>query len=185
MSARGETNRYFPFLSRRQMNAARRAADSAVRDAVRTGVLVRQPCEACGKKRGAEAHHDDYTKALDVRWLCRKCHREWHRTHGGAVVSAGPFERPSGRPYEIAVSVDDAGPMIKDTTERLRAICDAIGVNESELAEYVGCSRQMVSNWFGGGFRTLKSIDAVCRALNLECSITFKPRPCHRETEVA
>jgi hypothetical protein len=38
-----------------------------------------QLCEICGKK--AEAHHDDYGKPLEVRWLCFKHHREWHKSH--------------------------------------------------------------------------------------------------------
>lgn len=41
--------------------------------------LERQPCEICGAK--AEAHHEDYNKPLEVRWLCFKHHREWHKTH--------------------------------------------------------------------------------------------------------
>lgn len=41
--------------------------------------LVRKPCEVCGEQ--AEAHHDDYNKPLEVRWLCFKHHREWHKTH--------------------------------------------------------------------------------------------------------
>lgn len=36
-----------------------------------------QPCEICGDTK-SEAHHDDYSKPLDVRWLCRRHHVEWH-----------------------------------------------------------------------------------------------------------
>lgn len=47
--------------------------------AIRSGILLRMPCEVC-KEIKSEAHHDDYDKPLDVRWLCRKHHGEHHRT---------------------------------------------------------------------------------------------------------
>jgi len=48
-----------------------------VRNAIRSGKLRPQPCIVCGEK--AEAHHSDYSKPLDVDWLCRKHHALWHR----------------------------------------------------------------------------------------------------------
>lgn len=51
-----------------------------VRNAIRDGRLVRQPCEVCGNPR-TDAHHDDYSRPLDVRWLCRKHHGEQHRIY--------------------------------------------------------------------------------------------------------
>lgn len=35
-------------------------------------------CSKCSKECKPEAHHDDYTKALEVTWLCRICHRHVH-----------------------------------------------------------------------------------------------------------
>lgn len=40
------------------------------------GKLKRKPCEICGKK--AEAHHKDYNKPLDVKWLCLQHHVDLH-----------------------------------------------------------------------------------------------------------
>jgi ribosomal protein S27AE len=53
-----------------------RARDKTYK-AIKSGALVRQPCQACGDPK-VEAHHDDYSKPLDVRWLCHKHHREVH-----------------------------------------------------------------------------------------------------------
>lgn len=55
------------------------AARVAVFRAIRRGELVREPCEKCGVEP-ADAHHDDYSKQLDVRWLCRTHHGIEHRT---------------------------------------------------------------------------------------------------------
>lgn len=45
--------------------------------AVKTGKIKKQPCEVCGNPK-ADAHHDDYNSPLEVRWLCRSHHAEWH-----------------------------------------------------------------------------------------------------------
>lgn len=56
----------------------KKAAVHAVSNAIRSGKLVRQPCEKCGEVK-SQAHHDDYSKPLSVRWLCVKHHREHHK----------------------------------------------------------------------------------------------------------
>ena len=52
-------------------------ARKKVSRAVKTGKLIKQSCEKCGELK-TQAHHDDYTKPLDIRWLCRKCHKMEH-----------------------------------------------------------------------------------------------------------
>ena len=42
--------------------------------------LKKEPCEICGCG-GAHAHHEDYSKPLDVRWLCQAHHRAVHRKY--------------------------------------------------------------------------------------------------------
>lgn len=55
----------------------RSKAWNAVSNALRDGRLIRAACEGCGDEK-SEAHHDDYAKPLEVRWLCFKCHRKHH-----------------------------------------------------------------------------------------------------------
>lgn len=38
-------------------------------------VFPRKPCEVCGNEQ-SEAHHDDYSKPWEIRWLCQKHHKE-------------------------------------------------------------------------------------------------------------
>jgi len=48
-------------------------AQSKVAYAIKTSKLVRGPCEVCGSTN-VHAHHDDYDKPLEVRWLCSLHH---------------------------------------------------------------------------------------------------------------
>jgi len=61
------------------MNWNARHAHIVVSNAVRDGKLAVQPCERCGRADNIHAHHEDYTKPLDVNWLCRDCHGVRHR----------------------------------------------------------------------------------------------------------
>jgi hypothetical protein len=60
----------------RQRHPERYAARTAVSNALRDGRLTRGACKGCGTKTRVQAHHNDYSKPLDVEWLCFKCHRE-------------------------------------------------------------------------------------------------------------
>lgn len=55
----------------------RRAANNAVANAVRDGRLVRLPCIICGHSV-VHGHHPDYSRPLDVVWLCVTHHNETH-----------------------------------------------------------------------------------------------------------
>jgi hypothetical protein len=54
-------------------------AREIARYARRTGSIVATPCEVCGTEK-VEAHHDDYAKPLEVRWLCKPHH--WQADQG-------------------------------------------------------------------------------------------------------
>lgn len=55
-------------------------AIKAVNRAIKSGKLVRSlTCEECGLPAETQGHHEDYSKYLDVNWLCVPCHIELHR----------------------------------------------------------------------------------------------------------
>ena len=57
-------------------------AHNMVKAAIRGGKLFREPCKECGSKKRVHAHHDDYLKPLNVRWLCSAHHKQWHLANG-------------------------------------------------------------------------------------------------------
>lgn len=62
----------------RAENPKKYAAHTTLNNAVRDGKIIPKPCEVCGHV-DAVAHHDDYDKPLEVRWLCQVHHVQWHR----------------------------------------------------------------------------------------------------------
>lgn len=56
----------------------KKRAHGAVAKAVKRGTLTKTPCAFCGSQENLEAHHHDYSKPLDVTWLCVPCHRRFH-----------------------------------------------------------------------------------------------------------
>src|ERR1039458_7338116 len=67
------------------------------------GKVKRQPCEVCGAQP-AEAHHEDYSKPLDVEWLCPTHHRERD------VMRIMPSEIKQAQRFSTGIErVDDIG----------------------------------------------------------------------------
>ncbi len=57
----------------------RRKAHILVGNAIRDGRLIPKNCEYCGHDTNIHAHHEDYSKPLEVIWLCQRCHGRRHR----------------------------------------------------------------------------------------------------------
>ena len=52
-----------------------RRAHGEYQKAINSGALVRPTeCSDCGANCVPHGHHDDYSRPLEVRWLCAKCH---------------------------------------------------------------------------------------------------------------
>lgn len=63
----------------RDANPEKRQAHAQVASAIRSGRLVRpSACETCGADGPIHAHHHDYSRPLDVAWLCPLCHKAAH-----------------------------------------------------------------------------------------------------------
>jgi ribosomal protein S27AE len=62
-----------------ERNRQKQRAHSAVKIAIRKGILLKEDCEKCGATSRIHAHHDNYSEPLVVRWLCLPCHKEHHR----------------------------------------------------------------------------------------------------------
>lgn len=60
-------------------NKEKRTAHLRTANAIRYGVLKWSPCERCNSEDNVDAHHEDYSKPLDVTWLCKPCHGIRHR----------------------------------------------------------------------------------------------------------
>ena len=59
----------------RQDYPEKTAAHNVLNSEIRSGRLKRSVfCEDCGLPAKTEGHHEDYSKPLEVDWLCRKCH---------------------------------------------------------------------------------------------------------------
>ena len=59
-------------------NPKARWAQQCLRSALKRGLIIQGRCEVCGDLN-AEAHHPDYDRPMDVRWLCRTHHKAEHR----------------------------------------------------------------------------------------------------------
>lgn len=60
---------------RNQRDKNKNKARQAVKTALLKGILIRPiVCSMCHREKQIDAHHPDYSKPLEVQWLCRECH---------------------------------------------------------------------------------------------------------------
>lgn len=91
----GEDNHFY-----RGGSFADKKVHDQMEDAIEKGLLTNpEKCSECGYmgtfkdgRTAIQGHHDDYNKPLDVRWLCQKCHHEWHKTNTAIPKRGGPTE---------------------------------------------------------------------------------------------
>ena len=75
----GRTKRNQRSADWEKKNPEKRRVHDRTMYAVETGKLIRpNQCSKCSKECKPHAHHEDYTKPLDVIWLCSQCHFYLH-----------------------------------------------------------------------------------------------------------
>jgi len=63
----------------RKLNPEKYKAHNIVNYALRKGEIFKSFC-FCGSSK-VHAHHEDYSKPLDVKWICPKHHAELHKNY--------------------------------------------------------------------------------------------------------
>lgn len=85
-----------------------------VRNALRTGDLRKgEVCDFCGEQNiFLEAAHADYSKPLDVRWLCRPCHRKWDRREPKSITALA-LEPKSSKATQRKAETDESSRTVQ------------------------------------------------------------------------
>jgi hypothetical protein len=61
----------------------KRNARNKLRYAVRSGNIMKpEICDLCLSKTKLHGHHEDYSKPLDIKWVCNFCHKKIHNEKG-------------------------------------------------------------------------------------------------------
>jgi hypothetical protein len=66
----------------------KRSAHRILARAVECGKLIKRPCFVCGDPN-SEAHHEDYSRPLDVIWFCSLHHKRHH--HAAPLLDLSEF----------------------------------------------------------------------------------------------
>lgn len=63
----------------REQNRDKIRVQNRANHAIATGeIQVASACERCGSVNSLDKHHPDYSKPLEVVWLCKSCHLRLH-----------------------------------------------------------------------------------------------------------
>ncbi len=89
---RANNKDYFKNYNLDPINMARKSVHDMLNSYVRMGIVKKEPCSVCGNTN-SQGHHNDYTKPLEVTWLCSKHHMKLHRIDG----------KPAYKPFRVVI----------------------------------------------------------------------------------
>jgi Homeodomain-like domain len=120
----------------RQRYPEKSIAQSKVAYAIRKGVLRSQPCETCGRFP-ADAHHEDYAKPLEVRWLCPVHHAETHGFKKPTLPKKAPWGKRTV--FQPAPKRDELIEKVIDLRKE--------GLTYKRIAVELGVSKGTIYKW--------------------------------------
>ena len=87
-----------PWSQMSEDQRARSTARSKAHTYRKRGKIARMPCVDCGSP-DVQMHHRDYSRPLEVTWLCDTCHRDRHANGEPVRGPLADFEEaPADRP---------------------------------------------------------------------------------------
>jgi DNA-binding transcriptional regulator YiaG len=120
-------------------------ANKVVAYAIKHGKLTRPThCAQCLAEAFVEASHRDYSKPLEVAWLCRPCHRAEDKQHPKTQAVPISSQRPVRPPPLQRQPIDLA-------TLRERIVREDL--SQVELAQIMGVNKSTVWRWLHGRSR--------------------------------
>lgn len=124
----------------RARNREKTLAQNKLNYAVRTGKIERQPCEVCSATDKVHAHHHDYGKPFDVRWLCFKCHKATH-----PVDDEDKRVKFIGAQRARLEGEKNPNASLKDAdVSMIRTLLD-LGISQEKIGAMYGVSQQTIS----------------------------------------
>lgn len=122
----------------RARNPEKVKAHWTINNAIRYGKIVRQPCINCGNTK-SHAHHSDYSKPLDVIWLCHNCHWQIHgwvnkaKAKTKAIVEDGPKERARNTEKHKRYKLYEAALQMRNEGYEYREIAKVLNCSASTI----------------------------------------------------
>ena len=113
----------------------------------RQGKLFDGPCEVCSSPY-THAHHEDYAKPLEIRWLCGSHHTRYHaKLRAGKVQSLDQYVAETREnPQEASAPPKQVETLIQE----LRTWTKNTRGGTGQIARELGVERQTVANWISG-----------------------------------
>jgi hypothetical protein len=92
-----------------------------VRQAIKDGRLKHKPCKVCGDEK-VHAYHKDYSKPLQVVWLCHSHHQKLHADIARAKRDKEMLRVRAVLLYEEGLALREIGEILNRSHEWVRQI---------------------------------------------------------------